>query len=103
MIYLNFSFYLHWPGQVKHFVNYLMRHRNFGHFSTFYYNIILYIHRKLPPHAPGQTALYLAASQGYSSCCEALLSQGSNVMVADNVTKAAPLHVAGKSVNKNSQ
>jgi len=43
----------------------------------------------------GQTALHLAASQGFSSCCEALLSQGANVMVADSVTKATPLHVAG--------
>ncbi|KAK2161473.1 hypothetical protein NP493_1584g00026 [Ridgeia piscesae] len=42
----------------------------------------------------GQTALHLAASQGFSSCCEALLSQGANVMVADSVTKATPLHVA---------
>ena len=44
----------------------------------------------------GQTPLHLAASQGYSACCEALIGQGANVMVADNVTKATPLHLAGK-------
>lgn len=45
----------------------------------------------------GRTPLHLSACRGHTECCENLIMSGATILARDCVSKATPLHTAGKS------